>query len=245
MGDASRGNEVTVRQLLGHTSGIHDYITDPSFVPDVLADPGHVWTPETLVEYAVTHGEAHFLPGAGFHYSDTGYVLLGMIVEQVTEGPLHDAYRTLVFDPLGMEETYLEGFEPARGLTLSHPYLGDFDGLDVHHSLDWSGGGLVSTTADLSRFITALHDGNLLEATTVADMTELQLTEDGGGYQVLHGLGYIGFRAGSFEMVGHDGSWGSFMYTVPETGVTVTGTVNQEQANQLDLVFELLQVLGT
>lgn len=243
-GDVSRGREVTVRQLLANRSGIHDYATDPAFIPQVLDDPGRTWAPEELIDYAVSHGTPHFPPGQGYHYSDTGYALLGLIIEDATSQPLHEIYRSHVFEPLGMDSTYLEGHEPSRGLPLSHPYLGTFDGLEVHPSVSFAGGGLVSTAQDLTTFMIALTNGELFETSQSLDeMTALDVTERGSGFDLLYGLGYLGLRSGDFEMGGHDGFWGAFMYHAPAYGLYITGTINQAEVSQLDLIVDLLEVL--
>ncbi|MGI9659722.1 MAG: serine hydrolase domain-containing protein, partial [Gaiellaceae bacterium] len=90
---ASRGAKITIHQLLGHTSGVFDYVTEDSFVDTVFANPTDPWTPRELINYALETGEPYFAPGEGYRYSDTGYVLLGLIIEKVTDSPLHEVYR--------------------------------------------------------------------------------------------------------------------------------------------------------
>jgi D-alanyl-D-alanine carboxypeptidase len=89
-------------------------------------------------------------PGHGFEYSDTGYVITGILVEQTTSRPLHEIYREYVFDPLGMDSTWVEGHEPARRTDVAHHYSEDLDWTTVSPTIDWAGGGPV-TTARISR----------------------------------------------------------------------------------------------
>jgi D-alanyl-D-alanine carboxypeptidase len=135
----SYGDRITVRMLLGHTSGITDRVTD-EFVGEALADPTRRWTPEELVRWTIDHLEPEFEPGTGFAYADDGYVLLGLIAESASGRPLVELYRTMIFDPLGLEATYLEGHEPGRG-DLARSMIGDADATDHDPSFDWGGGG--------------------------------------------------------------------------------------------------------
>ena len=109
----------TPRQLLAHTSGLPNYFTDKAFAARLREEPGRAWRPVELMDHAAAHGTPHFPPGQGFEYSDTGYVVAGILVEQVTGRPLHEVYRGLVFGPLGMDTTWLEGHEP-RGHRKQH-----------------------------------------------------------------------------------------------------------------------------
>ena len=103
---------IHVRHLLMHTSGLYDYASDPKFVEYVLTHGRHHWTRTEQVRFAITHGKPYAPPGKDFHYSDTGYVLLGEIIERTTGRPLANAFRRLLgFDKLGLSHTYLESLE--------------------------------------------------------------------------------------------------------------------------------------
>jgi D-alanyl-D-alanine carboxypeptidase len=95
----------TPRQLLAHTAGLPNYFADEAFHARVRGAPGRAWRAVELVDHVAAHGTPSFASGEGFGSSDTGYVVAGMLVEQVTGRPLHQVYRELVFDPLGMERT--------------------------------------------------------------------------------------------------------------------------------------------
>ena len=147
---------ILVRHLLTHTSGLYDYASDPAFVQFVLTHGRHHWNRREQVRFAMTHGKPYALPGAEFHYSDTGYVLLGEILERTTGGGLAHAYRSLLsFKRLGLADTYLESLEPRprEAHARSHQYYETIDSTAFDPSFDlYGGGGLVSTVDDLARF---------------------------------------------------------------------------------------------
>jgi D-alanyl-D-alanine carboxypeptidase len=225
------GSTMTVRQLLNHTSGLYDYATDPRWQQQVLSNPQRTWTPLELVDWAIDNGHPYAQPAALWHYSDTGYVLAGLIIEKVTGAQLAHAYRSLILSPLRMHDTYLEHWETPRRAALSHPYWGDIDTRFFNPSFDtFGGGGLVSTTADLTRFMHALSNGEVFEQPdtlrTMLTPTPKSLITTPQGSES-YGLGIELRQVDGQTVWGHRGVWGSFMWYLPQRGITVTGTVNQ------------------
>ena len=161
---ASYGEEITLRQLLTHSAGLFDYASAHGFFAAIAADPGHVWTPREMLEGSIVWGTPHFRPGGGYGYaySDTGYVLLGLVIEHLDRTPLHESYRRRILTPLGMSITTLEGHEAHRGPTMSHPHEGDLDAAVIHGTADWAGGGLVSDVDELAVFAQALVGGRIV-----------------------------------------------------------------------------------
>src|SRR5918911_4689776 len=88
----------------------------------------------------------------------------GTLVEGATARPLKEVYRQYVFDPLGMEGTWLEGHEPARRADVAHHYSEDLDWTTISPTIDWAGGGLVTTAPDLARFVRGLWSQRLVDA---------------------------------------------------------------------------------
>ena len=239
--------ELTVRQLLAHTSGLPDYWYDPpyvypgvnAFLLEYILHPQRFWEPEDILAY-VPGLDPLFVPGTDWHYSDTGYVLAGLIVEVLTGQALHEVYRERIFAPLGLDDTWLHWREePASGLVESHRYEGTLDMYDKrHNSADWAGGGLVSSTADLETFMRALADNTLFsDPTTLDEMTDWIGT---GTPYIEYGLGL--FRTwldqGKGEIWGHDGYGSSWMYYWPDQDVTLVGTLNQTENDWWPLVME-------
>src|SRR5262252_7631464 len=111
------GGGITVQELLQHTSGIYSYTNDPGFQQALTADPTRVWRPTELVRIAVAHPPA-FPPGTTFAYSNTDYVLLGMIIQAATGHPVGQELQARIFQPLGLRDTYF----PYANLHLRKPY---------------------------------------------------------------------------------------------------------------------------
>lgn len=244
----SYGRRMTVRQLLTHASGLFDYASCEQFYAAIAADPSHPWTPTQLLEGAAEWGTPHFAPGEGYAYaySDTGYVLLGLVIEHLDGRPLHDAYRSRILDPLGMTSTYLEGYEEHRGPPMAHTYQGDIDTTPIHGSADWAGGGLVSTTDDLVTFGRALFDGRLLDdhwLGTLLDHEFRSLDPD------RHTAGYIGYGCGVDARLsngrlfrGHRGHWGALLHVEPTSGLVIAGSINDAAQRPDELFHEVVAI---
>ena len=231
-----------VRHLLQHTSGLYDYAEDPAFQASVVRRPRHRWTRAEQVAFAMTHGKPLAAPGAKFHYSDTGYILLGEMLERESGGSLAAAYRTLLgFERLGLRQTSLETPQPTPAplRARAHQYLGTIDTTHFDPSFDlYGGGGLVSTVADLARFYHALFAGHVFKHPATlktmlgnprpADLTEL-------------GMGIFAESVGRQTCWHHDGFWGTSVLECPSRNVTIAVTVNQ--ANDFDLAVQQLEAV--
>ena len=240
----SHGAEITVRELLNHTSGLYDYASDESWIREVVSHPERAWTPLGLVDEALARGKPYFLPGKGFRYSDTGYVLLGLIVEKVTGRPLAEAYRRLVLDPLRLRHTYLEHWEhaPAGEPPRAHQYLDKYDTWGWNPTFDtFGGGGLVSTAGDLTTFIRGLFGGRVFarRGTLAAMRVRNPFSGD-------YALGIEGVQKGASRHAptvwGHDGFFGAFMYYWPARRISITGSINTYSPNP-KIVPAVLNVL--
>ncbi len=147
-------DQVTIKQLLGHTSGIGDYYEDPVSQGDtmleiIITDQNKVWSPHELVSFTREKQKAIARPGEVFHYSDTGYILLGFLIETVTGQQFHEVLHERIFDPLEMNHTNLI-FKSKPNTSHKYDILEVYaNGIDLSDtnalSFDWSGGGLVTT----------------------------------------------------------------------------------------------------
>ena len=228
----THGRQITVRQLLNHTSGIADYMEDPRFVPDVIEHAEELWSPSEILdkyyEYQ-TNEKATFPPGEGFNYSDVNYVLLALIIEQVTGETYHAQLQSRIFAPLGMENSYLEYYEDPRGTKpLSHAYLSTVDLVtDVNTSMDWGGGGIVSTCEELNIFFRALIDGKLFKKEATLKQMLGAADEGRGGIDYDYGLGIMKRSIHGLTFYGHGGAYDCDAYYCPEKNISVCMSLNQ------------------
>jgi D-alanyl-D-alanine carboxypeptidase len=174
------GDKIKVRQLLNHTSGLYDYEQDPRVVaPYLNGNLGYTWTPRRLVALAVSHGPL-FRPGARWSYSNTNYVLLGLIVEAVTKDKLASQLTRRILGPLGLKATRL-GADANMGSPAAHGYYKGQDVTRLNFSFAWAAGSMVSTARDVARFYQALLGGKLLRPQQLRQM-ETTVTGSGGDY---------------------------------------------------------------
>ncbi|WP_438021996.1 serine hydrolase domain-containing protein [Sorangium sp. So ce233] len=222
---------ITVRQLLNHSSGIFNYTEDEEYLLAVTADPGRAWSPEEIVAVAAEH-EPYFVPGEGWHYSNTNYILLGMIIEAVTGEGVAGVIRERLLDPNGLSSTSFDGEEPIAG-ELAHGYLAD--GTDVtsvlHPSFPWSAGAMVASAGDVARWAVALYDGAALDPASRAEMLADPVPSGvaGEGY----GLGtiVIGREVLGVPALGHSGGipgFATIMLYYPEQQAAVAAIVNKD-----------------
>ena len=172
------GDQITLRHLLTHTSGVFNIVESEAYYSDLfmaaeIDEEAGVATlacverdpHDTLARY-VYGAEANFEPGAQWRYSNTNYTLLGMVIETATGVPLAEAYRTHIYAPLGMTSTYLDCYEEPL-VDVVHGYTnlggGTTDVTDLHESIGWAAGGLVSTAPDLVTFARGLFGGALFD----------------------------------------------------------------------------------
>ncbi|MBK9146976.1 MAG: beta-lactamase family protein [Flavobacteriales bacterium] len=228
------GHTITVRQLLAHMSGLSDYIFDDwRFLARTQLNPSKARTPQEHLRIAVKHGMAKrktSLPGSAFHYSDTGYLLLALLVEEVGATSLNTQLQERICSPLGLHDTWTDSWDSAY-TRMMHQYHGRRDVTAVlHPSVEFGGGGLISSTADLARFINGLAKGELLRDRSTLD---LMLKRHSPAYGL--GIDVIRFDAkpsgiaglDSLTMIGHSGFFGVNMYHIPELDVTWVSSIGQ------------------
>ena len=239
LGRIENAEMITLRQLLNHSSGVAENIESGEFATALAANPARIWTPDDLLQFAYDK-PSDFSPGESFNYSNTNYTLLGMIVSSATGETMAAQMRSRIFEPLGMEDSFLVSQEASPGgflpgyMDLQKYGLADQSQLvsvPFHHSSrGFAHGGGVSTVGDLSRFAQALHNGELLTPTTM----ELRRTEsvvNPNQPDVAYGLGIRQFTTPVGEVVGHTGTFPgaeSSMFFLPDQGLTVVTMANQD-----------------
>jgi D-alanyl-D-alanine carboxypeptidase len=211
-------DRITLWHLLTHRSGLPDHVHLDAFAAAVAergTESNNPFPPDTLVQF-VAGRPALFEPGEGWAYSDTGYILVGLIIEEATGRDYYDLVRARFLDPLGLRHTgpsdrrTLPGL--AAGYAADNPFgwpektTGDDGALVWHPGIEWTGGGLVSTSRDLARWGAALFGGDTLSETALAQMLD-GAPVDPEQPDVRYGMGVAIYRAGPFGPVYGHGGW--------------------------------------
>jgi D-alanyl-D-alanine carboxypeptidase len=222
------GEAITIRQLLGMSAGIYNFIYDPLIAVDYVADPLLPFSPEQVVEIVRAHGVADFPPDAEVRYSDTNYVLLGLIIEQVTGRSVAAEITDRIILPLGLTGTsYPE--TPEMPAPYAHGYLGEQPGeplRDVTRStpaVAAAAGAMISTVADLKTWADALATGTLLSPALQAERLRFRRFAQwplSYGLGILEGYGFLGHSGGIF-------GYSSWMLYDPDTRATLVMVTNR------------------
>ncbi|MFI5549689.1 serine hydrolase domain-containing protein [Streptomyces sp. NPDC051738] len=199
-GNGHDGSRITLRQLLNHTSGIFNYTADEDFGRTYFLKDGffeHRYDtkkPEDLVALAMTH-KPDFEPGTSWNYSNTNFVLAGMVIEKATGRPYGDAIRERIIKPLHLTATSVPGTRVTVPGPSSRAYskLAEtatgptYDVTEINPSLAYAAGEMISNSTDLNRFYSALLRGRLLPREQLAEMTTTVPVNEANGY----GLGLM------------------------------------------------------
>lgn len=167
-------NNITVKELLNQTSGIYDYIDSPGWFDNLVKDPNRIWQPEELVAIAYKK-PLYFKPGTGWHYSNTNYVLLGMIIANVTGKSMDESFSKQFFIPLKLDQTfYIVGNVPNNIKNkLVHGYYQTIDVTNQNPSWSQAAGGIISNTGNMAMWFHDLMSGEVLSNSEFSMMTTL------------------------------------------------------------------------
>ncbi|WP_245720235.1 serine hydrolase domain-containing protein [Nocardia uniformis] len=207
-GDGVDGRAITVRQILGHRSGLPDPAASPELNEFAAARDGRTFTPPQEIALALQH-PARFTPGAQFEYANINYIVAGMLIEAVTGHRYTDELRDRVLTPLSLSDTYL----PTTGETgLREPHPTGYATVDgavvdttlMEPSLPWTSGAMVSTGPDLNRFFLALLAGQVVPQTQLRQMLDGVDMGNGDGMSYGLGIGYTQLPCGA-QYVGNVG----------------------------------------
>jgi len=221
---------ITLKHVLSHTAGLYDHAQNSKYIQAILETPNNVWTRAEQIQAAASWGDPVAAPGEKFFYSDTGYLLLGHIVERTTELKLPLAVRKLLkFDEHGLTDTIWE-----RGDSVSVPPVRRAHqimmGRDTHTwdpSVDlYGGGGLVATPANVARYYDLLLSGKIFENQKTL---ELMLSAEGLPSESPYRLGIFEKDYGDVHVYEHGGFWGTLVLLEPASGITIAGAALQQQ----------------
>ncbi|WP_449349839.1 serine hydrolase domain-containing protein [Streptomyces shaanxiensis] len=205
--------EVTLRQLLNHTSGLPDYSRSAGFLDELRADPRHRFDSRRLLDY-VADQPLLFAPGSEYRYSNSDNIAVALMAEAATRTPYEELLRRLVYRPLGLHSTSLP-----QGYRMPKPYLHGYDveppapPEDVSEVIGmsgvWASGGIVSTPADMTRFIRGYASGRLYGRKVVEQQRrwiEGAASEPAGPGRNSAGLAVFRYQTRCGVVLGHTGN---------------------------------------
>lgn len=229
-------SDITVRMLMNHTSGLVRYEFKEQFTKDLTADPGRVWKPEELVSY-ILETPAPFAAGQGWDYSDTNYIVLGMIIEKITGKTYYRELERRILRPFKLTQTVPTDRRSIPGL--SQGYAGKdnpFGGSDamindgqmiINPQFEWTGGGIASTASDLARWASLLYQGKVFQSSLLTTMLEGVPAKLGP--EAKYGLGVIIRPTPLGISYGHSGFFPGYITEVvyfPEIKTAIAVQVN-------------------
>lgn len=252
---------ITIRQLLDHTSGLHDFFYDEDIDDALLADRRRVWTSDEVLGYV---GKPYFKPGTGWHYSNTNYVILGRLAEAIEGVPLAEQLRARFLAPLGLDDTHYQGVEAPQGpIARAYRFVGPGvrekpipvgDGTNIVPftsvvTAAGSAGSLASTADDLATWARALYGGTVLTpASFMAMVTDAQRTA-AFKPSIPYGLGVQEATIDGRPTLGHSGRLlgsRSVVRWLPNEGIAIAVVTNQSRSDPGLVARALLRVvLGT
>jgi D-alanyl-D-alanine carboxypeptidase len=231
--DGYATDRITIEQVLSHRAGFAEHPEVPAYVTVVLSTPRKRWTREEQVRWMVDSLAPIGAPGERYKYSDTGYILLGDIIERRTGKNLAAAVRELVgFERLGLTRTWWETLEPAppRARDRVHQYIDGTDSYGIDASFDlYGGGGITAPLEELGAFVEALVTGKVLERRETLDTMLAPRGTDRGGY----GLGVYPLTTGGEKGYGHTGFWGTAAFHFPASKLTLAVAVTEQTQGEV------------
>lgn len=247
--DYPNGENITLRMLLGHTSGLYDYFNHPEYNLRVFNEPHHVWTPQEVLDDFVL--DPYFPPGEGYKYSNTNFLLAGMVIEAATGNPLGEELRTRFLEPLELDDTNVQSAGPpppgsAQGCLqrANGPQCLD-DGTDYRPTTSaatvaFGAGDIVSTSDDLADWVSSLYGGQVLEPDSLAEMTDWhQYTREA------YGLGTRTRLIDGHRAFGHTGSLRGFdaaMWYIPDLDTSIVVLTNRGRVDANPMIDALAGV---
>jgi D-alanyl-D-alanine carboxypeptidase len=214
-------DEIKIKHLLSHTSGIADYVDDDYF-DFVNTHKRHQWTRDEQIKLATTIGKPLSIPGDTFVYADINYLLATKIIEGVTKRPYYEAIGELLeFDKNSLHTTWFirKQQAPKQSLPLVHQYYTtlQWDSYDLNPSWDlYGGGGIATTTQDLARFFHLLFEGKIIQDTNLLNVMCSPVYAKAN-----YGLGIINLKMNGYTGYYHGGWWGTDAIYFPELKTSI------------------------
>ena len=250
--DGYQPEKMLVKHCLNHTSGLFDYAQGSSdYLTEMIKDPKRRWTRLDQLKGAMQWGDKLGEPGEQTTYCDTGYILLGLIIEKFYDGDLAKGLRQLLkFEALGLKNTWLETLEPHpnAGQFMVHRYHGKYETTDWDASIDlYGGGGLASTTGDLADFFYAIFNHEIYDNPQTIDLMltlpDYKSAEDNNITNQIKYYNYGLWTVNAFgeQVYVHTGFWCTTTIYVPAYQASIA--VNATRGTTDRLIKKVLLVL--
>jgi D-alanyl-D-alanine carboxypeptidase len=253
--------EITVRQLLNHTSGLVRYEFKDQFTKDLTAKPEKTWKPAELVAYLLDE-KPPFEAGKGWDYSDTNYIVLGMIIEKVTGRKFYDEANRRLLKPLKLTNTIPQDGPRLKGVVQGYAGPNNpFGGSDamiqagkfaINPQFEWTGGGYASTAQDLARWARMIYEGKAFSPDLLPQVLD-GVAAPMLGRESKYGLGVIIRKTSAGTSYGHSGFFPGYMTDMmyfPEQKAAVAVQVNTSVGRSLGkplsrVLTEVMEVIKT
>jgi D-alanyl-D-alanine carboxypeptidase len=228
--------EITIKQLLSHTSGIADYYLEKpkggkSVFELLLENPERPWRENETIEWARDNLKPNFRPGTDASYSDTNFDLLGEIIEAITGKPRHTVYKDFIFRPLDLTHTWLiESSAPQIPIPPADVFYKNRNITNIRsNAAYWPY--IVSTVEEMITFLKALNEGRIISRDALKLMHNWHKLQ----FPLQYGYGTMYFKLPPLmteitklsPLWGHSGSTGSFLYYSQDQDLYLAGTINQ------------------
>lgn len=229
--------DITIRQIMSHTSGLVRYEFKDQFTKDLSANPDKVWKPAELLFYLLDE-KAPFEAGKGWEYSDTNFIVLGMIMEKVTGKKFYDLARERVIKPLKLKNTLPSDSRTIKGLIEGYAGTDNpFGGRDaviengkfiINPQFEWTGGGYATTSEDLARWAKMMYEGKAFSPDLLPEMLN-GVSAPVLGRDAKYGLGVIIRPTSAGVTYGHSGFFPGYltdMMYFPEEKIAAAVQIN-------------------
>jgi D-alanyl-D-alanine carboxypeptidase len=234
-------SELTVRMIMSHTGGLPRYVFKEEFADDLIENPDKIWKPEELLAYVFDDPPAH-QAGKGWSYSDTDYIVLGMIIEKICKNLFYSELDRRILKPFAFDSTSPSNKRRLEGLVTGYtsdnqrpfklPGKVPVDGVyPINPQFEWCGGGLITTSLDMSRWAKILYEGKAFSEKMLEEMLKVVDFRTGIPAEQGYGLGAMVFKTQAGFMYGHAGMFPGYqtqMSYFPEWKTAVTIQVNAD-----------------
>ncbi len=250
-------SRITVRQLLDHTSGLNDYLVRTVVDRALRAEQATAWTPERAMSYV---GKPYFNPGRGWHYSNTNYVVLGLLAEAVTGEPLAASLRTRIFEPLGLSTATYQGIDDppaavarAYRFTVRQPAGAAIEWDDGTGIVPFTAvvtatagaGSIAASSADVARFAREMWGGDIIPKWLLNEAIADAARVDRIRGALAYGLGLQAYPVDGRVAFGHSGRFSgarAVVRYVPDADVAIAVLTNQSRVDPARILRDLLAI---